>query len=86
MKALIACSVLAVILIAGCINQQAGPSSESQITVNDNVQVEVIQGDYLVDDIYNEMLNEQLNESMDQTGYDQMDDMLASDLSQFYYE
>jgi hypothetical protein len=77
--------ILAVILIAGCVNQQ-GPSSDSEITVHDNVQVEVIQGDFVLDDLYIEILDEQLNESMDQSDYDQMQDMMASDLSEFYYE
>jgi hypothetical protein len=77
--------ILAVILIAGCVNQP-GPSSDSEITVHDNVQVEVIQGDFVLDDLYIEILDEQLNESMDQSDYDQMQDMMASDLSEFYYE
>ena len=85
MRKIIAIAVL-VLLVAGCVDQGQVPTAESDINVHDSVTVEVIQGDYIVDDIYAEILDEQLNESMDQTEFNQMDDALASDLSQFYYE
>lgn len=85
MKTLIAVSVLAAILIAGCVNQ-VGPSSESEITVHDSVEVEVIQGDFILEDTYIDMLNEEMNSGMDQSDFDQMQESMASDLSQFYYE
>lgn len=61
MKKLIAIAVLVAILVAGCVNQSSASTAKSEVTVHDNVNVEVIQGDYI--GVYNVAVGESLDVS-----------------------
>ena len=84
--------IMAALLVAGCVapssfvcpdGTEVSDSSLCQQS-SDNLE-ETVEEEYIVDDLYIEILNEELN-STTQEDFGQMEDNIASDLSQFYYE
>lgn len=95
-KTIIAASVLiiiaavAILLLPMPIQQTGSSGNEQEVTVEDSVQVEqqTVDEQYMLEDLYLEMLSEEMDSlDIEQTDYnEEMQNSMAEDLSQFYYE
>lgn len=93
-KTILAASVLIIIAVVAILvlpmpfSQETGPAgTEQEVVIGDSVQV-TIDEEFALQDMYIEMLNEEMDSlDMEQTDFnEEMEDSMADDMSQFYYE
>ncbi|MBN2203167.1 MAG: hypothetical protein JW700_03205 [Candidatus Aenigmarchaeota archaeon] len=86
---LIVIAAVAILMLPIPVSRDTG-GNEQEVTVEDSVQVEqtTVDEEYVLEDLYTDMLSDEL-EAMDTEQMDyneEMQDTMAEDLSQFYYD